>query len=266
MPSPVSELIELLTLERLEDNLFRGQSRDIGTKYVFGGQVLGQALSAAQATLEVATRARAFAARVFPARRRHRAADRLPGRPHPRRRQLLGAARDRDPARASRSSSSPRRSRSTKHGGEHQLSMPEVPKPEDIEPSPDLARRSAREAADQGAALAVADGAVRIPPRLSARRTQSAQAPAVPAGVVPPVRTRRRRAGTASRAARLRIGLPPARHRDLSARHQLLPAERADGLARPCAVVPPPVPRRRMAAVFDRQPERAGRRAAWRAA
>ena len=52
MTSPVSELIELLSLERLEDNLFRGQSRDIGTKYVFGGQVLGQALSAAQATLE----------------------------------------------------------------------------------------------------------------------------------------------------------------------------------------------------------------------
>ncbi len=41
----VSELISLLALERLEDNLFRGQSRDIGTKYVFGGQVLGQALA-----------------------------------------------------------------------------------------------------------------------------------------------------------------------------------------------------------------------------
>ena len=54
-PAPASELLDLLTLERLEDNLFRGQSRDIGTKYVFGGQVLGQALSAAQATL---TRAR----------------------------------------------------------------------------------------------------------------------------------------------------------------------------------------------------------------
>jgi len=52
-PEPVvSELIELLSLERLEDNLFRGQSRDIGTKYVFGGQVLGQALSAAQATVD----------------------------------------------------------------------------------------------------------------------------------------------------------------------------------------------------------------------
>ena len=51
MNAAVAELIGLLSLERLEDNLFRGQSRDIGTRYVFGGQVLGQALSAAQATL-----------------------------------------------------------------------------------------------------------------------------------------------------------------------------------------------------------------------
>ena len=59
MNSAVSELIELLSLERLEDNLFRGQSRDIGTRFVFGGQVLGQALSAAQATIDPATGARA---------------------------------------------------------------------------------------------------------------------------------------------------------------------------------------------------------------
>ena len=54
MTNPVvAELVELLGLERLEDNLFRGQSRDIGTRYVFGGQVLGQALSAAQQTVEI---------------------------------------------------------------------------------------------------------------------------------------------------------------------------------------------------------------------
>ena len=52
MTSPVTELVDLLALERLEDNLFRGHSRDIGTKYVFGGQVLGQALSASQATID----------------------------------------------------------------------------------------------------------------------------------------------------------------------------------------------------------------------
>ena len=36
----VNELVELLQLERLEDNLFRGQSRDIGTRFVFGKMIL----------------------------------------------------------------------------------------------------------------------------------------------------------------------------------------------------------------------------------
>jgi acyl-CoA thioesterase-2 len=48
----VDELVALLRLEQLEDNLFRGESRDIGTHRVFGGQVLGQALSAAQQTVD----------------------------------------------------------------------------------------------------------------------------------------------------------------------------------------------------------------------
>lgn len=48
----LNELIELLSLERLEDNLFRGISHDIGTNRVYGGQVLGQALKAAQTTVE----------------------------------------------------------------------------------------------------------------------------------------------------------------------------------------------------------------------
>ena len=39
-------------LERIEDNIYRGDSRDIGSPQVFGGQVLGQALSAAQLTVE----------------------------------------------------------------------------------------------------------------------------------------------------------------------------------------------------------------------
>ncbi|MDR2013169.1 MAG: acyl-CoA thioesterase II [Rhodanobacter sp.] len=51
MHTTVEELISLLQLEQLEDNLFRGASRDIGTRSVFGGQVLGQALSAAQQTV-----------------------------------------------------------------------------------------------------------------------------------------------------------------------------------------------------------------------
>ena len=45
-------LIDLLTLEPLESNLFRGKSEDIGSPQVFGGQVLGQALAAAQGTVD----------------------------------------------------------------------------------------------------------------------------------------------------------------------------------------------------------------------
>ena len=42
------ELLKLLRLEKIEENIFRGQSQDLGFGNVFGGQVLGQALSAAQ--------------------------------------------------------------------------------------------------------------------------------------------------------------------------------------------------------------------------
>ena len=48
----LDDLITLLKLERIEKNIFRGDSRDIGSAQVFGGQVLGQALSAAQHTVE----------------------------------------------------------------------------------------------------------------------------------------------------------------------------------------------------------------------
>jgi acyl-CoA thioesterase II len=52
MDQRLADLVQLLELERLEVNLFRGESRDIGSPQVFGGQVLGQALSAAAATVE----------------------------------------------------------------------------------------------------------------------------------------------------------------------------------------------------------------------
>jgi acyl-CoA thioesterase-2 len=48
----LADLIKVMTLERLEMNLFRGESRDIGSPQVFGGQVLGQALVAATATAQ----------------------------------------------------------------------------------------------------------------------------------------------------------------------------------------------------------------------
>jgi acyl-CoA thioesterase-2 len=51
MSESVTELLTLLRLEQLEYNLFRGQSQDLGWGTVFGGQVLGQALSAAAQTV-----------------------------------------------------------------------------------------------------------------------------------------------------------------------------------------------------------------------
>jgi acyl-CoA thioesterase-2 len=47
----LKDLLHLLELERIEDNIFRGESRDIGSPQVFGGQVLGQALTAASYTV-----------------------------------------------------------------------------------------------------------------------------------------------------------------------------------------------------------------------
>lgn len=133
MSSPVSELIDLLSLERLEDNLFRGQSRDIGTKYVFGGQVLGQALSACQATIDSERAAHSLHAYFLKAGNIEAPI-------------VYQVDRTRDGG-----SFSARRVTAIQHGepifvlaasfqreetgGTHQLSMPEVPKPEDIEPA-----------------------------------------------------------------------------------------------------------------------------------
>ncbi|MCA0394022.1 MAG: acyl-CoA thioesterase II [Proteobacteria bacterium] len=133
MTSPVSELIELLSLERLEDNLFRGQSRDIGTKYVFGGQVLGQALSAAQATMSEPRAAHSLHAYFL------RAGD----VEHP---IVYDVDRTRDGG-----SFSVRRVTAIQHGkviffcaasfqeaeagAEHQPPMPQVPDPDDIAPA-----------------------------------------------------------------------------------------------------------------------------------
>jgi acyl-CoA thioesterase-2 len=52
MSNAVSALLDVLNLETLEVNLFRGYSPPIGWKRVFGGQVVGQALVAASRTVE----------------------------------------------------------------------------------------------------------------------------------------------------------------------------------------------------------------------
>ncbi|HEX4480337.1 MAG TPA: acyl-CoA thioesterase II [Rudaea sp.] len=136
MSSPiVGELIDLLSLERIEENLFRGQSRDIGTRFVFGGQVLGQALSAAQRTVELERVVHSLHAYFL------RAGD-----------VEAPIVYDVDRARDGKSFSV-RRVVAIQHGQpifnfsasfqihedgvEHQMHMPDVPKPEDLpEPGP----------------------------------------------------------------------------------------------------------------------------------
>ncbi len=51
MTDVLDRLVHLLSLERIEENLYRGGSQDPGWGTVFGGQVLGQALSAAAHTV-----------------------------------------------------------------------------------------------------------------------------------------------------------------------------------------------------------------------
>lgn len=51
MDPVLADLLELMRLERIEHNIYRGVSHDIGTPQVFGGQVLGQALAAAYRTV-----------------------------------------------------------------------------------------------------------------------------------------------------------------------------------------------------------------------
>lgn len=47
----MEKLPGLLKLEKIEENIYRGKSRDLGFGNVFGGQVLGWALSAASRAL-----------------------------------------------------------------------------------------------------------------------------------------------------------------------------------------------------------------------
>jgi acyl-CoA thioesterase-2 len=128
----VAELVDLLRLERLEDNLFRGNSRDIGTRFVFGGQVLGQALSAAQQTVDTSRAVHSMHAYFL------RAGDNE--QPI-----IYEVERTRDGG-----SFSARRVVAIQHGqpifvctasfhvaeagAEHQQSMPDVPQPDDLAP------------------------------------------------------------------------------------------------------------------------------------
>src|SRR5580704_10290266 len=198
--------------------------------------------------------AAAFAARLFPARRRSQSADHLRGRPHPRRQEFHHPQRQGDPAR-------PR----------HLLHVGVVPP---LRAGPDPSGQDARGAeagraaerrgaqgphlsavARTGAALLRARAADRIPPRgvqpLSRRKIGERPL----RHLDPRHRPAARRAGDPSMRARLRLRHDAARRGADPARPQRVLRRHHGGEPRPRAVVPPPIPRRRMAALRPGQPE-----------
>lgn len=60
MSKVLNDLLGHLSLEKLEANLFRGESQDLGLGLVFGGQVMGQAISAAKGTVPEEYRVHSF--------------------------------------------------------------------------------------------------------------------------------------------------------------------------------------------------------------
>src|SRR6266699_1918139 len=133
--SAIAALLDLLDLEPLELNLFRGRSPQVGWQRVFGGQVIGQALVAACRTVE-----------GRPPHSMH-AYFLLPGDPK------VPIIYDVDRIRDGRSFTT-RRVNAIQHGnpifsmavsfhGEepgltHQAKMPDVPKPEDLPSDADM--------------------------------------------------------------------------------------------------------------------------------
>jgi acyl-CoA thioesterase II len=130
MESGIATLVSLLDLERLEDNLFRGQSFNPGWQRVYGGQVIAQALAAATRTVEASRPAHSLHGYFM-----------RPGDPDlP---IIYDVARDRDGG-----SFSTRRVIAIQHGQpifsmiasfhvaepglDHQSAMPDVPPPEDL--------------------------------------------------------------------------------------------------------------------------------------
>jgi len=142
MTAVVDELVNLLDLEEIEKNHYRGRSPDDSWQRVYGGQVLGQALVAASRTVEDAGRS-AHSLHGYFLR---------PGDPKIPLLYVVDRIRD-------GKSFTTRRVVAVQHGRpifsmsisfqihedglEHQFPMPNVPPPEDLEPEIAIRRRQA---------------------------------------------------------------------------------------------------------------------------
>ena len=136
MASAVQDLLDILDLETLEVNLFRGRSPQTGWQRVFGGQVIGQALVAAVRTVDASRSPHSMHAYFI-----------LPGDPK------VPIIYDVDRMRDGKSFTT-RRVTARQHGHpifsmlvsfhahedglDHQAEMPQVPPPEDLPSEGDM--------------------------------------------------------------------------------------------------------------------------------
>ena len=138
MKDIIQDLLNHLTLERLEENLFRGQSQDIGSPNVYGGQVLGQALFAASQTVEGREAHSLHAYFLRPGDKKEPIVyevDRIrDGRSYTTRR-IVAIQRGKPIFNMSTSF------KTREEGIEHQCEMPDVPGPEDLPNMTDLGKQ-----------------------------------------------------------------------------------------------------------------------------
>ena len=254
MGRALDDLIDLLELEQLEVNLFRGVSPDEDRQRVFGGQVAGQALVAAGRTVDSDRRVHSLHAYFL-----------RPGDPR------IPIVYDVDRIRDGHSFTT-RRVVAIQHGRaifnlsasfhidepgpEHQYPMPDAPDPDDAaddaraaravrRPVPGRVRRvDPARPPDRHALVAAA--------ALARSRSEPARARA--ARVVPRRRQAARRSAAARVRRRVRVRPHAARHRGDVARAFVGRRPLHDREPRPRDVVPPAVPRRRVAAVPPEEP------------
>ena len=251
----------LLDLEPIEVNIFRGRSPDENRQRVFGGQVAGQALVAAARTVDEPTPPRPLAARLLPAPRRPDGADPLRGRPDPRRAQLHHPTRRRHPARPGdlqpagqlpRRRAGPRPpDRRCRTGWPDPESLPDLHDAHGAVQGPD------RRAGTTGPARSTCATSTATRSAARARRADSQRVWLRADGQLPddPVAPRLHR--------HLRQRHDPARHHRAAVRAGVGQPGHADGQPRPRDVVPPPVPRRRVAAVRPARAVAPASAAAW---
>ena len=265
MSPAMQELLDILDLEQLEHNLYRGRSPKVDWQRVFGGQVIGQALVAAQRTVE-------------PDRHVHS----LHGyfmRPGDTKVPIIYEVdRIRDGG-----SFTTRRVTAIQHGQaifsleasfqvdedglDHQLPMPlDVPSPDTLMNGREVIAKYGDRVPEDIRRYWERDRPIEMKPVFLEHYTSREKLPPVQQIWIRADRAGPRRPRHPVGGARLSLRHDAARHLDLRAWPRAVRSGHPGGEPRPRHVVPPAAQARRLAALYAGQPVGVGRRAASRAA